>query len=289
MTIDVIIPVYRPTEYLMSLFYMLDRQSVKPGRVIVINTEQKYWDSFFEGYDVLKRYPFIELHHINKEEFDHGMTRNMGVGFSDADLFLMMTNDAVPKDEFLIEKLSRNFEDPSVGIAYARQLPHKGCGAIEKYTRSFNYPPVRIVKGKDDIKTMGIKAFYASNVCSMYRRSVFDRLGGFTKTDFNEDMIYARRMIENGNLIVYEPEALVYHSHDYSGIEQYKRNYELGRSHAIHPEIFADIRSESEGIKLVKSTAVYLLKHFMPFHVIKLVYLSGMKFLGYRAGKKSAV
>ena len=284
--VDVIIPVYRPTEYLMSLFYMLDRQTLKPDRVIVINTEHKYWDAFFEGYDVLSRYPFIELHHINKEEFNHGLTRNMGVNLSDTDLFLMMTNDAVPKDEHLIEKLARNFDDPSTGISYARQLPHKGCSVIEKYTRGFNYPPERIVKGKNEIKTMGIKAFYASNVCSMYRREVFDRLGGFTKTDFNEDMIYARRMIESGYMIVYEPEACVYHSHDYSGIEQFRRNYDLGRSHALHPEIFEDIRSENEGIKLVKSTAVYLLKHFMPLHVIKLIYLSGMKFLGYKCGRK---
>ena len=286
MKIDVIIPVYRPTEYLMSLFLMMDRQTVRPERVIVINTEQKYWDAFFEGYDLLARYPFIELHHIDKKEFNHGLTRNMGVSMSDTDLFLMMTNDAVPKDEHLIENLAKNFEDPTVGISYARQLPHKGCSVIEKYTRQFNYPPERIVKGYDEIKTMGIKAFYASNVCSMYRREVFDRLGGFTETDFNEDMIYARRMIESGYKIVYEPTACVFHSHDYSGVEQFKRNYALGVSHADHPEIFEDIKSENEGVKLVKATAVYLLKHFMIFHVIKLVYLSGMKFLGYRFGKK---
>ena len=287
MKIDVIIPVYRPDEHLLSLFHMMARQSLKPDRVIIINTEQKYWDIFFKGFDVLKKYPFIELHHIKKEEFNHGLTRNMGVKLSDTDLFLMMTDDAVPDDEFMIEKLARNFEDPKVGICYARQIPHKGCKAIERYTRAFNYPSERIKKSMKDIKTMGIKAFYASNVCSMYRREVFDALGGFCKTDFNEDMIYARRMIESGYDIVYEPDARVRHSHDFSGIEQFKRNYALGLSHATHPEIFADVKSESEGIKLVKSTAVYLVKHFMPFHIIKLVYLSGMKYLGYKLGSRS--
>ncbi|MCR4990954.1 MAG: glycosyltransferase family 2 protein [Lachnospiraceae bacterium] len=285
--IDVIIPVYKPTEHLLTLFYMLDRQSVRPNKVIVINTEEKYWNKFFGTYDVLSRYPFIELHHIEKKEFNHGDTRNYGVSLSDTDLFLMMTQDAVPKDEHLLENLSKNFNDPKVGISYARQIPHKGCGVIESYTRQFNYPPVRIVKGMSDIKTLGIKAFYASNVCSMYRKNVFERIGGFTRTDFNEDMIYARRMIEEGLNIVYEPSAIVCHSHDYTGVEQFKRNFALGVSHATHPEIFSDVRSESEGIKLVKSTTKYLLKRCMPFHVIKLVYHSGMKYLGYRMGVKS--
>ena len=283
--IDVVIPVYKPSEYLLSIFYYLKRQTIVPRKVIIINTEKHYWDEFFNGYDVLKEYPFIELHHISKEEFDHGATRNLGVSYSKTELFLMMTDDAVPKDEHLIENLYRNFEDSTVGISYARQIPHKGCHAIEKYTRTFNYPNKRVVKGIKDIETLGIKTFFASNVCSMYRRKVFDYLGGFIdRTIFNEDMIYARRMIENDYLIVYEPTAVVKHSHNYSGIGQFKRNFDLGVSHADHPEIFSDVKAEGEGIKLVKSTAVYLCKKFMPWLCIKLIYHSGCKYMGYKLG-----
>ena len=286
-TVDVVIPVYKPTEKIMSLFLKLSSQTVLPGKVIIINTGKEYWDNFFKEYDVLGRYPFIELHHIEKEEFDHGATRNLGVSYSNADFVLLMTDDAIPDNDRLIEKLLNNFEDDKVGISYARQIPHKNCRVIEKYTRKFNYPEERIIKGKDDLETLGIKTFFASNVCSMYRKSIFDYLGGFIdRTIFNEDMIYARRMIENEYLIVYEPSAVVRHSHNYSGVQQFKRNFDLGVSHADNPEIFADVKPEGEGIKLVKDTALYLTKHFMPHLVIKLVYHSGMKFMGYRFGKK---
>lgn len=43
----------------------------------------------------------VEVYHHSKKEFDHGMTRNKGVKRSDAELFVFMTQDAVPEDEFM--------------------------------------------------------------------------------------------------------------------------------------------------------------------------------------------
>lgn len=285
--VDVVIPVYKPTEYILSLFLGLSRQTVKPNRVYVINTEKKCWDRFFEEYDICKKYPFLEVIHIKKEEFDHGNTRNMGVRMSDAPFVLLMTDDAIPADEHLIERLLLGMKDPKIGMCYARQKPHKGARVIEKYTRSFNYPAQPVTKGYDDLQTMGIKTFFASNVCCMYRRKIFDDLGGFVEhTNFNEDMIYARKLIENGYLIRYEASAAVRHSHNYTGIQYLRRNYEMGRSQADHPEVFGDVKSEGEGIKMVKSTAVYLCKHFMPHLVFKLIWHSGCKYAGYFFGKR---
>lgn len=287
--VDVIIPVYKPTEYLLSILLLLNKQTVKPNKVIVVNTEKEYWDKFFGDYDILEKYPFLEVHHITKEEFDHGKTRNLGVSFSKSDFFLMMTDDAVPSDEYLLERLLRAFDNEKVGMSYARQLPQKYCHAIEKFTRVFNYPEKPMIKGIEDIESLGIKTFFASDVCCMYRRSIFNYLGGFiNRTIFNEDMIYARRMIEDGYLISYTADACVYHSHNYTGIQYLKRNFDLGVSQADHPEIFADVKSEGEGMKMVKMTASFLCKKLMPWMVIKLVYQSGCKYIGYYLGKRYA-
>lgn len=284
--VDVIIPVYKPTEYLLSILLMLKRQTVVPNKVILINTEEEYWNKFFGDFDILTKYPFIELHHIKKEEFDHAGTRNLGVSYSDAEFFLLMTDDAVPDNEYMIENMLKAFEDERIGTCYARQLPHKGCRAIEKYTRTFNYPNKTFDKGKEQIETMGIKAFFMSDVCCMYRRKVFDFLNGFqTPAIFNEDMIFARRMIENDYLIRYCAEAKVCHSHNYSGVEQLRRNFDLGVSQADHPEIFADVKAEGEGMKLVKGTCQYLCKKLMPWMIIRLVYMSGMKYIGFKMGQ----
>lgn len=283
---DVIIPVYKPTSKLTDLLDRLKTQTCPVRRIILINTEKQYFDAFADR-EFWERYDNLLVRHVAKEEFDHGGTRNYGVSFSDAPYFIMMTDDALPKDDKLVERLLAPFGDEKVAMSYARQMPDKECGIIESYTRSFNYPGEPRVKSAEDIKGMGIKAFFASNVCAAYRREVFDELKGFcSHTIFNEDMIYARGVLDAGYKIAYASDAKVIHSHNYSGLQQLRRNFDLGVSHAEHPEVFAGILTESEGIRLVGKTVGYLCKAGKPWLIIRLFWQSGCKYLGYFMGKR---
>lgn len=121
---------------------------------------------------------------------------------------------------------------------------------IEYYTRIFNYPLESRVKTKEDLDTLGIKTFFCSNVCSAYRRSEYDAMGGFEhKTIFNEDMIMASKMIEDGKAVAYQADARVWHWHDYKAIQQLHRNFDLAVSQVDHGGLFLKVRSESEGVK----------------------------------------
>lgn len=286
MKVDVIIPVYKPTEKLTDLLEMLKKQTHPVQHVILINTEKRYFDDF-AGQEFWKRFDNVHVYHVKKQEFDHGRTRNYGVSLSDAPCFIMMTDDALPGDNRLVEELLTPFENKKVAMTYARQVPAEGCGTIERYTRSFNYPERSFTKSAEDIKKMGIKAFFASNVCAAYRREVFDELKGFPDhTIFNEDMIYARGLLEAGYLIAYAAQAKVAHSHNYSGLQQLKRNFDLGVSHAQYPAVFSGLSTESEGIRLVKQTCSYLCKERKPWLIIRLIWQSGCKYLGYFLGKR---
>lgn len=66
-------------------------------------------------------------------------------------------------------------------------------------------------------------------------------------------------LIQAGYGIAYAADAKVIHSHNYSCMQQFHRNFDLGVSQAEHPEIFASVKSEGEGIRLVKQTFRYLL------------------------------
>lgn len=287
MTVDVIIPVYKPTEKFLELLDKLKEQSLPVRQVIVVNTEKRYFEQLIEGRNFEEKYGKVVVKHIEKAEYDHGGTRNYGVSLSKAPYFIMMTNDAVPVDEKLVERLIAPFKDERVGMCYGRQVPAKGCGVIESYTRSFNYPDVSCVKGIENLENMGIKAFFASNVCAAYRRDIFDALGGFTdRTIFNEDMIYARGLLNAGYRIAYAADARVMHSHNYSGWGQFQRNFDLGVSHADYPEIFEGLKAESEGIRLVKKSCAYLCRIGKPWLIIKLVWQSGCKYAGYFMGKR---
>lgn len=284
--IDIIIPVYKPDHKFLTLIDRLEHQSIPVNRIIVINTEQKYFDRLLYGTSYLKEYHNIIVKHISKREFDHGKTRNQGVQYSDADYFVMMTQDAVPADEFMVEQLLKPLHNENVAAAYARQLADEGCREAEKYTRNFNYSDQSGIKTKADLEKLGIKTFFCSNVCAAYNRKVFNVLGGFVKhTIFNEDMIYAAKAVEAGYGIAYVAEAQVFHSHDYSCREQFHRNFDLGVSQAQHPEVFAAYPSESEGIRLVRQTVHHLKIKGLRRQIPRFVVQSGFRYIGYVLGK----
>jgi glycosyltransferase involved in cell wall biosynthesis len=97
--IDVIIPTYKPDKKLLDLIAALQKQTVKPAGIILVNTEEKYLNSLFYGTDFLKKYPQIRIKNISKREFNHGKTRNQGAKRSDAEIMVFMTQDAMPADE----------------------------------------------------------------------------------------------------------------------------------------------------------------------------------------------
>lgn len=333
-SVDVIIPSYKPDQKLRKLLDMLLRQSYPIQKIIIINTEQSLLDPALIPEDAR-----ISVTHIAKAQFDHGASRNLGVSKSDATLFLLMTEDAVPKDTTLVETLVHVFEtDPykeaapmpvaadveavrrteeggadgsmasvetgvtgahadgdmghmktargPIGAVYGRQLATKESSYDEQYARRFNYPAHSFVKTQQDIARLGIKTYFESNVCCMYRRDIFDRLGGFINhTIFNEDMIYCGKLLQAGYASAYEASAEVYHAHHYSGRQQFHRNFDLGVSQADHPEIFGGLRSEGEGVKMVLGNAKDLIRHGRILTVVNLVWKSGCKYLGFRMGR----
>ena len=105
------------------------------------------------------------------------------------------------------------------------------------------------------------------------------------KTIFSEDTIIASRLIGAGYRIAYVAEAKVYHSHNYSLLEQLKRNFDLGVSHTQYQEIFDRVPAEGEGMRLVKDTFFYLVGQKRYLDILDLIFQSGAKFLGYQLGK----
>lgn len=282
LTVDIIIPVYRPDEKYIRLLQGLKKQIYPIHKIIVMNTERKYYEE--DRYPQLSN---IEVHHIQKSEFDHGGTRNQAVQYSNSDIIFFLTQDAVPPDRHLVENILKPFEDEMVAAVYGRQIPVPSCNIIERFSRNFNYPQESFKKSNQDLERLGIKTFFCSNVCAAYRRTVYDKLRGFPlHTIFNEDMIFTGGLIKAGYTVAYEADAKVVHSHNYTGMQQFHRNFDLAVSQVDNPQVFSGIRSEGEGIRLVKQTMQYLIRRKKYIQVINLIYISGCKYMGYLLGKK---
>ena len=281
-SVDIIIPTYRPDETVVYLIKKLLKQTYPIHEIHIIDTETGIFPKELKNLS-----DKIRISKIKPEQFDHGGTRHEGAMQSHADIIVYMTQDAMPVNEYLIEELVKAFYNEKIAAAYARQLPNSKCNVIEQYTRAFNYPEQSRIKSLEDLETLGIKTYFCSDVCAAYRKSVYESLGGFEeKTIFNEDMIMAAKIIQSGGLVKYVAEAKVIHSHNYNCKQQFQRNFDLAVSQVEHPEVFQNIKSESEGMRLVKNTMIYLIKIKKPWLIIKLILQSGFKYMGYCLGKK---
>lgn len=280
MTLDLIIPIYKPDKLLRKSLLRIQKQSVRPGRIILVNTEERSLDMH-----LIEDIKDVELYHISKSEFDHGGTRNMAAAKSDADIIMFMTQDAVPANKDMIKNLLAQFEDPEVAAAYGRQMADPKKNLIEAYTRRFNYPEESSKKSIKDLNRLGIKTFFCSNVCAAYRKTDYDAMGGFVlRTIFNEDSIMASKMIAAGKSIAYAADAKVWHWHNYTAMEQLHRNFDLAVSQRDYGGLFLEVKSESEGIKLVKSTILFLIAKRKIYLIPKLILQSAGKYIGYKLG-----
>ena len=278
--IDVVIPVYQPGQEFQKLLGRLMKQTVEISHIWLLQTIGQDGDPVMQPQD-----DRITVIPVLQSEFDHGGTRDLGARQSQSEYILFMTQDAMPTDTYLVENLLHAMEDSRTGIAYARQLARPAAGVLERMTRNYNYPEEGVVKTLADADRLGIKTYFCSDVCAMYRRSYYEELGGFVKpTVFNEDMIMAYHMIQAGYQVAYQADARVIHSHDYTCMQQFHRNFDLGVSQKQYEEIFSAISSEKEGAGYAKATIIQLLKQGHVCQTIYFMMQCGFKLFGYKLG-----
>jgi rhamnosyltransferase len=229
----------------------------------------------------------FEIISIHKSQFDHGGTRQMAVErYPDADIFVFLTQDAILASQHAVQRLVEAFENnPKLAVAYGRQRPHKGAKTLEAHARLFNYPEQSNTRSRSDAGRYGIKTISCSNSFAAYRKEAFMQCGGFPSGSIlGEDVILAGKMLLQNWEIAYVAEAEVYHSHNYTLLEEYKRYFDIGVFHADNSWIFDHYgRAESEGLKYVQSEFSYVLRHnalALPKSMASVV----AKWLGYKAG-----
>lgn len=278
--IDIIIPVYKEGKEFRELIGKLLCQTVLPEHIFILQTvtEEKAMLSFDD--DRVFVYP------VKREEFDHGGTRDFGVKLSKADYVLMMTQDAMPEDDNLLAELLKGFALPNVGIVFGRQLARKDADITEQLTRLHNYPEKSCLKTRADVEKLGIKTYFCSDVCAMYQRELYESLGGFVHPAiFNEDMIMAYKVIHAGYGVYYAADAKVIHSHSYTCMQQFHRNFDLGVSQSQNSDIFDNISSEKEGAGFAKKVIMTLCKKGHPFKAVYFALQCGFRLAGFKLGK----
>lgn len=284
MSISLVIPTLDAQAEIGELLNRILSQTRCPDEIIVVDSASS--DSTVE---IASSFDGVRVIEIDRSDFNHGLTRDMAFKESSGDIVCFMTQDAVPADNRYIENLVNPLlADNRVAISSGRQLPKKDARKFERLVREFNYGPTSNVRSKDDVSVMGIKAYFATDVCSAYRRSCYFELGGFGRTDMSEDMLMAAKAVDAGYLVAYAADACVYHSHNLTPVEQFRRNFAIGHFLEINRELIACPSEIGEGGRLVKRVAKQLIedRSFVELGAFGVDRFA--RFIGNRSGRRAA-
>jgi glycosyltransferase involved in cell wall biosynthesis len=154
--------------------------------------------------------------------FDYSSALNLGIRRAEGDLVLILSAHAVPLDERWVAHMTAPFEDPRVAGVTGRQVPWPTAPFHEVARLQATFPARRAEYRHDRAEEI-----LFSNAASCIRRAVWSE-EPFARPAA-EDLHWARRVTAKGWTIVYEPAAVVRHSHAESPRAQARRLIDLNR------------------------------------------------------------
>ncbi|AZD75683.1 Pellicle/biofilm biosynthesis protein PslC, CAZy glycosyltransferase family 2 [Pseudomonas chlororaphis subsp. aurantiaca] len=281
MKVALIIPARNAGAHLDRLLPALAAQTLQPDSVLVVDSSSTD--------DTVSRFRQFgaRVEVIAAQQFNHGGTRRWASEQVDADALILLTQDAIPATPQTFANLIQELEeDPRIGLAYGRQLPHPGAGILEAQSRHFNYSPQSRSKSLADAGELGIKTCFSSDSFSVYRRSALQAVGGFPEDVIGgEDAHVAARMLLNGYLVRYAASACVQHSHSYSLMQEFRRYFDIGVFYGREPWIREAFGSAGgEGKRYVQAELRALRDAGQLQRVPEVLLRSALKLLGYRLG-----
>ncbi len=201
---------------------------------------------------LLSQYP-VRVIRIPPEHFNHGETRNLGARSADPDsqFVVFLSHDAQPNNAYWLANLVKPLiADTSVAGAFSRHVPRPGANIsvvrqLVQLTQSGGRE--RLVKQMppSEAEFQEKKFFYVffSNTSSVLRKSVWQDYP-FPKADFAEDAIWAEQVLRAGYKIVFEPDSVIMHSHNYTLVEQFRQNVDhaYAMNRLFHPPFYRDNR-----------------------------------------------
>lgn len=199
-----IVPVYNRPDEVDELLDSLTRQTLTGFEVIVVED-----GSAVPCAEVCRKYADrLDLHYFDKPNSGPGQSRNYGVERAHGEYVIILDSDVVLPEDYLQavdDELRRSPADAFGGPDSAHSSFTDTQKAISySMTSFFTTGGIRGGKKKLD-------KFYPRSFNMGVRREVYQRLGGFSRMRFGEDIDFSIRIFKAGCRCRLFPEAWVWH------------------------------------------------------------------------------
>ena len=167
----------------------------------------------------------LRLHRIQKEDFGHGRTRNLGVELARGEYVAFITQDAIPANRMWLMNLITPLQsDPQVAGVFGCHIAHTEHGQLTALDldRHFNRwiyrnhrQPIELNPERQTANGIvsNHERFYSDNN-SCLRKSVWKTIP-LPDVVYGEDQLWAREILRKGFKKAYASAAVVRHSHEY--------------------------------------------------------------------------
>ena len=283
MKISIICPIYNGKDYIEKLHNNILNQKLKDNQSLqisyVLTRSKDKSEQILKELDC--NYTLIE-----PEYFSHSTTREMMAEKADGEIIVFISQDIKIKNDIWLQNLINPIINGECEASFSRQIGEDNT--IEKYTRERNYPSESRIVSKKDIDQYQIRTFFYSDASSAVLTKVYRELKAYDgkKMPTNEDMYFAYKLINAGYRIKYCADSEVYHSHQFTFKQLYKRYYDTGVFFKQNP-YFLNYKSNESGIDLAK----YVFKRAVEEKNIKVILRIlpdfGVRFIGKFLGQKS--
>ncbi len=278
-SVGVAILTYHAKEHLPHSLPHIINSPIKP-RVLVVDS------SSTDGTVEMAQQMGAETLVIPRSELNHGLTRERARKHLNTEIAVMMTPDAYPTDEAMLDRLIAPVADGSAAAAYSRQIPHDGANILEAFPRYFNYPPEGHIRSLSDLRRLGVYTFFFSDSCAAYSNRALDELGGFPPVLTAEDAITVALLLRHGHRVAYVADAVVKHSHRHSLKAEFRRYFDTGYIRKVHQDLLSGPETDHDrGWIFFRALLRELYRkgsaHLIPYAVLQ----TGVKLAGYRLGR----
>jgi rhamnosyltransferase len=153
---------------------------------------------------------------IQPHEYNPSRVMNLGMRLARGDFGIYLNADATPQGSGWLRPLVSALQNPMTAAVFGRQIPRPDCQAVYAcdYDRCFG--PQR--------ESAQWEHFF-SMVSSGIRKDIWSQRGFLEKLQYAEDDEYTRWAKAKGYSVVYCPDSVVMHSHNYTPAQAYKRSF----------------------------------------------------------------
>lgn len=225
-SIAVVIPVKNGFPEIKDCIQGLLNQTILPSKIIVIDSGST--DGTLE---YLATVPEVSVFSIEANTFNHGLTRNLGIEYSNEAFLYYTVQDASPVSNTLLAEMLACFEEPELMAVCGQQVvPHNIKKNPLEWFFPYSEPEKQFFKFDSSEAFEKLSPDVKSKLCSwdnvnvLYRREALERIK-FSQAVFGEDMLWARDAYKAGFKLGYWYKARVYHYHLEDANFSFKRNF----------------------------------------------------------------